>query len=148
MSGQKKILYVEDDHHNFLLVQRTLSVFPDLLVLNAEDADRGLEMARSEKPDLILVDVHLPGMNGIEMTRHLKADEQIAHIPVVALTANVCNGDICPRVTINTVPVKIRRKHTPAGKINMGTGGVIDFWFRSLPRVWSDIGAGKLHPHI
>jgi two-component system cell cycle response regulator DivK len=93
MPDQRKILYVEDDYHNFLLVQRTLSVLPEVEVVNAPDAEVGLEMARTEKPDLILVDVHLPGMNGIEMTRELKADESIAKIPVVALTANVLKGE-------------------------------------------------------
>jgi two-component system cell cycle response regulator DivK len=93
MSGRRKILYVEDDYHNFLLVQRTLSVLPDVEVVNAPDAEAGLEMARAEMPDLILVDVHLPGMNGIEMTRELKADKSIAGIPVVALTANVLKGE-------------------------------------------------------
>lgn len=93
MPGRHKILYVEDDYHNFLLVQRTLSVLPEVEVVNAPDAEVGLEMARTEKPDLILVDVHLPGMNGIEMTRELKADEHIARIPVVALTANVLKGE-------------------------------------------------------
>jgi CheY-like chemotaxis protein len=90
---QRRILYVEDDYHNFLLVQRTLSVMPDVRVLNAGSAEEGLEMARAEKPDLILVDVHLPGMDGIEMTRRLKSDDEIAHIPVVALTANVMKGE-------------------------------------------------------
>jgi two-component system cell cycle response regulator DivK len=61
--------------------------------LNAPDAEAGLEKARAEKPDLILVDVHLPGMDGIEMTRELKADESVAKIPVVALTANVLKGE-------------------------------------------------------
>jgi len=93
LSGQCKILYIEDDYHNFLLVQRTLSVLPEVKVLNAPEAETGLEMARTQKPDLILVDIQLPGMNGIEMTRELKADERIAHIPVVALTANVMKGE-------------------------------------------------------
>jgi two-component system cell cycle response regulator DivK len=93
VSARRRILYVEDDYHNFLLVQRTLSVMPQVEVLNAATADQGLEMARVEKPDLILVDVHLPGMDGMEMTRRLKADSQIAHIPVVALTANVMQGE-------------------------------------------------------
>ena len=93
MSDRRRILYVEDDFHNFLLVQRTLSVLPDVEVFNAATADQGLEMARDQKPDLILVDVHLPGMDGMEMTRRLKADDEIAHIPVVALTANVMKGE-------------------------------------------------------
>lgn len=93
MPGRRKILYVEDDYHNFLLVQRTLSVLPDVEVVNAPDAEAGLAQARAEKPDLILVDVHLPGMNGIDMTRELKADKSIAEIPVVALTANVLKGE-------------------------------------------------------
>lgn len=93
MSEKRRILYVEDDYHNFLLVQRTLSVMPEVEVLNAATAGQGLEMARDAKPDLILVDVHLPGMDGLEMTRRLKADDRIAHIPVVALTANVMKGE-------------------------------------------------------
>jgi two-component system cell cycle response regulator DivK len=93
MPGQRKILYVEDDYHNFLLVQRTLSVLPEVEVVNAPDAAAGLEMAKDDQPDLILVDVHLPGMNGIDMTRELKADQQTARIPVVALTANVLKGE-------------------------------------------------------
>lgn len=93
MSSQHRILYVEDDYHNFLLVQRTLSVLPDVEVLNATSADAGLEMARTHMPQLILVDVHLPGIDGLEMTRRLKADDEIAHIPVVALTANVQKGE-------------------------------------------------------
>jgi two-component system cell cycle response regulator DivK len=93
MPGQRKILYVEDDYHNFLLVQRTLSVLPGVEVVNAPDAAAGLEMAKDDQPDLILVDVHLPGMNGIDMSRELKADQQTARIPVVALTANVLKGE-------------------------------------------------------
>lgn len=93
VSDRRRILYVEDDFHNFLLVQRTLSVLPEVEVFNAPTADQGLEMARAQKPDLILVDVHLPGMDGMEMTRRLKADDEIAHIPVVALTANVMKGE-------------------------------------------------------
>jgi two-component system cell cycle response regulator DivK len=93
VSDRRRVLYVEDDYHNFLLVQRTLSVLPEVEVRNAASADEGLEMARAEKPDLILVDVLLPGMDGLEMTRRLKADEDIAHIPVVALTANVMKGE-------------------------------------------------------
>jgi len=93
MPGRRKILYVEDDYHNFLLVQRTLSVLPEVEVVNAPDAAAGLKMARDETPDLILVDVHLPEMDGIEMTRELKADRQTADIPVVALTANVLKGE-------------------------------------------------------
>lgn len=93
MSERRRILYVEDDYHNFLLVQRTLSVMPEVRVVNAPTAEEGLGMVRAEKPDLVLVDVHLPGMDGIEMTRRLKADDQIARIPVVALTANVMQGE-------------------------------------------------------
>ena len=93
VSDRRRVLYVEDDYHNFLLVQRTLSVMPEVEVRNAATADEGLKMARAEKPDLILVDVNLPGMDGMEMTRQLKADDEIAHIPVVALTANVMKGE-------------------------------------------------------
>jgi two-component system cell cycle response regulator DivK len=89
----KRILYVEDDQYNFVLVERTLSVLEEVEVVHAKTAAEGLKMAHDNPPDLVLMDLHLPGMDGLEMTRTLKADEQLAAVPVVALTANVMKGE-------------------------------------------------------
>jgi two-component system cell cycle response regulator DivK len=62
-------------------------------VLSATDAEAGLTMARAEQPDLILMDIQLPGMDGLEATRLLKADEATRAIPVIALTALAMKGD-------------------------------------------------------
>src|SRR6185503_6875358 len=62
-------------------------------VINATDAEVGLTLARSERPDLILMDIQLPGMDGLEATRLLKQDETTRGIPVIALTALAMKGD-------------------------------------------------------
>jgi len=87
-----KVLVVEDNPANM-----TLAVF--LLesaghsVINATDAEAGLTLARDEQPELILMDIQLPGMDGLEATRLLKLDEVTRDIPVIALTALAMNGD-------------------------------------------------------
>ncbi len=87
-----RVLVVEDNPANM-----TLAVF--LLqsvghsVLSAMDAEAGLTLARSEQPDLILMDIQLPGMDGLEATALLKRDETTRAIPVIALTALAMKGD-------------------------------------------------------
>jgi two-component system cell cycle response regulator DivK len=88
-----RVLIIEDNPTNM-----TLAVF--LLrqaghsVLSATDAEAGLALARGgERPDLILMDIQLPGMDGLEATRQLKLDEAMRSIPVIALTALAMKGD-------------------------------------------------------
>jgi two-component system cell cycle response regulator DivK len=87
-----KILVVEDNHTN-----RTLAIF--LLqsvghtVLSAADAEAGLTLAREGQPDLILMDIQLPGMDGLEAIAQLKRDDSTRAIPVIALTALAMKGD-------------------------------------------------------
>ena len=86
------ILVVEDNADNlFLTVVLLQSV--GHAVLTAVDAEAGLALARHDKPDLILMDVQLPGMDGLAATRLLKADESTRAIPVIALTALAMTGD-------------------------------------------------------
>ncbi|HOX45735.1 MAG TPA: response regulator [Myxococcota bacterium] len=92
MAG-KRVLYVEDDEANFLLVARALARWPELEVQRARDGLEGLRLARATPPDLVLVDMHLPGMDGLELTRALRAEPGLARTPVVALTANVLRGE-------------------------------------------------------
>lgn len=87
-----KILYIEDSPSNRLLVRRILMV-EDYEVIEAEDGYTGMEVARSEMPDLILMDMNLPEVDGYEMTRRISAIPELAHIPIVAMTANVMQGD-------------------------------------------------------
>ena len=81
------ILVVEDKETNRKLVRDVLQ-FKGYEVAEATTAEEGLEMARSRQPDLILMDIHLPGMDGVAALKHLRADEQTRGIPVIALTAS------------------------------------------------------------
>jgi CheY-like chemotaxis protein len=86
------ILLVEDNELNRDMLSRRLSK-RGYHVEVAVDGAQGVEMARSLTPDLILMDVGLPGIDGLEATRRLKAEPQTSAIPVVALTANAMAGD-------------------------------------------------------
>ena len=87
-----KILIVEDNAANM-----TLAIFllesAGHTVINATDAEAGLTLARAEQPDLILMDIQLPGMDGLEATMLLKQDDATRAIPVIALTALAMKGD-------------------------------------------------------
>lgn len=88
----KRILVVEDHEANMALVTTILLRF-GYQVLQAEDAEAGIQQARTENPDLILMDMQLPGMDGLEATRLLKEDPATRPIPIVALTAQAMKGD-------------------------------------------------------
>jgi len=88
------LLYVEDNPANLMLVEDLLARRPDLRLLSAKDAPRGLEIARAERPDVILMDINLPGMSGLQALRILADDPLTAAIPVVALSANAVPRDI------------------------------------------------------
>ncbi len=86
-----KILIVEDVEFNRDLLVQLLEDEHD--IVTAEDGEQGIEMARSERPDLILMDMSLPVIDGWEATRRIKADADISAIPVLALTAHAMRGD-------------------------------------------------------
>ena len=87
-----KILVVEDNAANMTLAVYLLETTGHT-VLSATDAEAGLAFARAEQPDLILMDIQLPGMDGLEATALLKQDDATRAIPVVALTALAMKGD-------------------------------------------------------
>ncbi len=89
---ERRVLVVEDDPVNMELLV-TLLEQAGCEVLKAESADVGLRIAAAQRPDLILMDVQLPGMTGYDATRRLKADPATAAIPVVAVTAQAMRGD-------------------------------------------------------
>jgi two-component system cell cycle response regulator DivK len=87
-----KILIIEDNTANMTLTAYLLN-WGGHTVISATDAEAGLTMARAEKPNLILMDIQLPGMDGLEATRLLKQDDATRGIPVIALTALAMKGD-------------------------------------------------------
>jgi two-component system cell cycle response regulator DivK len=89
---QKMVLYIEDNYHNRRLVRKILESRGYSLV-EAEDGLTGLTMARDLKPPLILLDIGLPGMDGLEVVERLKADTHVKDIPVIAVTASAMLGD-------------------------------------------------------
>jgi len=91
-SAVARILLVEDNELNRDMLSRRLSR-KSFDVIIAVDGVDGIEKAQAEKPDLVIMDMSLPKMDGWEATRRLKADEKTAHIPVIALTAHAMSGD-------------------------------------------------------
>ena len=87
-----KILVIEDNPANMTLAKFLLQS-AGYAVLSATDAETGLTLARNEQPDLVLMDVQLPGMDGLTATAVLKGDEATRAIPVIALTALAMKGD-------------------------------------------------------
>jgi two-component system cell cycle response regulator DivK len=88
----QKVLYVEDNLDNRMLVQRILEA-EGYVFFGASSAQDGINIAHQHHPDLILVDINMPEVDGLSMTRQLKADEYFRSTPVIAITANVMRGD-------------------------------------------------------
>lgn len=86
------ILYVEDNFENKLFVRRVIESMGHEM-LEAETGLESLEIAVERTPDLVLMDVNIPGMDGLETTTRMKQNPRLAHIPVIALTANAMKGD-------------------------------------------------------
>ena len=87
-----KILYVEDNEDNIYMLERRLKR-AGFDVLIARDGAQGVAMALTEQPELILMDMGLPVLDGAQATSQIKAAPETAHIPVIALTANAMTGD-------------------------------------------------------
>ena len=90
----RTLLYVEDNPANLMLVEDLIARRPDIRLLTAMDGNRGVEVARASLPDVILMDINLPGISGIQALKILRADPATAHIPVVAISANAIPRDI------------------------------------------------------
>jgi len=89
---EKTLLYIEDNYHNRRLVQKILKSRGYDLML-AEDGLSGWDMVKQYKPVLVLLDISLPGMDGMEIAKRIKKDESLRHIWVIALTASAMRGD-------------------------------------------------------
>jgi len=90
----RTVLYVEDNPANLLLVTKLLARRPDIALLSASDGRSGVEMAQANRPDVVLMDINLPGISGVTALKILAADPSTAHIPVIAVSANAMHRDI------------------------------------------------------
>jgi len=90
----RTLLYVEDNPANLKLIEQLIARRPDIRLLSARDGSLGVRLARTNQPDVILMDINLPGISGIEALKILREDPVTAHIPVVALSANAMPRDI------------------------------------------------------
>ena len=88
----KRILIVEDSPQNMRLMEMTLKA-KNYTLLKATDGEEALDMATRERPDLIIMDVQLPKLNGLEVTRKLRDTVEFSHIPIIAITAFAMKGD-------------------------------------------------------
>jgi CheY-like chemotaxis protein len=91
-NGKAVILAVDDNPTNLKLIASLLE-FEGYTVLRAEDAEKAQEVVARTLPDLVLMDIGLPGMDGLALTRLLKADERTRRVPVIALTSFAMKGD-------------------------------------------------------
>jgi PAS domain S-box-containing protein len=91
---QRTLLYVEDNPANLMLVEQIVKDNSNVHMLSARDAYLGISLAREHLPDVILMDINLPGMSGIEALKILQVDPETKNIPVVALSANAIQKDI------------------------------------------------------
>ena len=92
--ARKVVLYVEDNPANMLLVEQLFERRPELHLLKAINGAEGIAMALALQPQLILMDINLPGISGIRVLKLLQQNEATAHIPVLAISANAMPSDI------------------------------------------------------
>lgn len=90
----RTLLYVEDNRANMQLVEQLIAHRPDMRLLCASDGTRGIALARIHQPEVILMDINLPGISGIQALKILREDPATAHIPVLAISANAMPLDI------------------------------------------------------
>ena len=88
-----KLLYVEDNDDSIYMLKMRLELLGDIEVLTAEDGEKGCEMATAERPDIILMDLEMPVVDGWEATRRLKGNPQTRDIPIIALSAHALAGE-------------------------------------------------------
>ncbi|MDO8301042.1 MAG: PAS domain S-box protein [Lacisediminimonas sp.] len=110
---QHVLLYVEDNPANLMLVEQLIARRSDIRLLTATDGHMGIAVARAAQPDIILMDIHLPGISGYGALKVLRADPATAHIPVIALSANAMPSDIKRGIDIGffrylTKPIKVK----------------------------------------
>lgn len=89
MAGRKLVVYIEDNPSNFALARRILELAGTYEVIGAKDGVSGLALVHERRPDVVLLDLDLPGITGIEVVQQIRASPDISRIPVLAVTASV-----------------------------------------------------------
>ena len=92
--ARRTLLYVEDNPANLMLVEQIIEGLPNVSMFSATDGNQGVALARAHRPDVILMDINLPGISGIEAMNILRNDPTTKHIPIIALSANAMLRDI------------------------------------------------------
>ena len=90
---KKTILVIDDNELNIKLIKGLFMIKPEYQILEAYDAEHGIKLAVENTPDLILMDIQLPGMNGLVATKELKGKKKTRDIPILALTSHAMQGD-------------------------------------------------------
>ncbi|MDP1862739.1 MAG: PAS domain S-box protein [Thiobacillus sp.] len=108
----RTLLYVEDNPANLMLVEQIIETHTHVRMLSARDGNLGVQLARTHIPDVVLMDINLPGMSGIEALKVLRNDPATGHIPVIALSANAMPSDVAKGLAAGffrylTKPIKI-----------------------------------------
>jgi CheY-like chemotaxis protein len=109
-----KVLYVEDNDDNVFMLKMRLELLGDFEVLTAEDGEKGCEMAAVEQPDIILMDLEMPVLDGWEATRRLRGNPQTRDIPIIALSAHALAGERARAIAagcdeFDTKPIEFER---------------------------------------
>jgi CheY-like chemotaxis protein len=112
VAHRRTLLYIEDNPANMLLVEQLIERRTDLRLLKAVTGTLGIACARADQPQVILMDINLPGISGLEALKLLQADPATAHIPVVALSANAMPRDLAKGLQAGffsylTKPIKV-----------------------------------------
>ncbi len=109
----RTLLYIEDNPANMMLVEQLIAQRSDMKLLTAVNGTLGIKLARASKPDVILMDINLPEISGVDALTILREDPATAHIPIVALSANAMLRDIQFGIEVGffrylTKPIKVK----------------------------------------
>jgi CheY-like chemotaxis protein len=120
-----KLLYIEDNDNDVYMLKMRLELLGDFEVLTAEDGARGCEMAAMERPDIILMDLEMPVIDGWEATRRLKSARQTRDIPIIALSAHALSAEREKAIAagcdeFDTKPIEFERLLTTVRRLCAG----------------------------
>jgi two-component system cell cycle response regulator DivK len=117
---QGSVLYIEDEPISFAVVEHLLSGYPSVRLLHAQTGLEGVSRARSERPDAILLDMHLPDVSGIEVVRRLSEDIAAGAFRVILLTADKLNIDVLKAMSLGAFAYLVKPVNSKEFEIALG----------------------------